>query len=308
MATSVPNGWSVEGGVVGTDFDTSTTSVSGGVAMHFPSTSSSNATLYSDWIAVPDATDKAVATFAYFINAVVRASSVAANKDIRIRYQGANADRSTTIVDTALFNGALSSANTWVTIGGNVTVAGIRWIRVAIDRPSDIDFDMYIDSLEVKQFPAGGVLTLASGTRTFPASWTAVNPSVGTVQGFGEFDAVNDIFYVHAAGRYHVHVDMSLNDAYSDGDMFGIRLNRVDYTGANLSYVYGASVSFPAAYNAATNLVGMNMSVILDFVPKELLSTSSPCGFKVEIIQYTNTGALKDYNTLTCRLARLTDR
>lgn len=304
--SAMPVGWHVEDGTLGTDVDTSSSlSVSGGLSVRLPSSSSVNAAVYSDWIAMPDSVDGKVATVYYSMSVTLRASSVAANKNVRVRYQLANQARSSIVVTSTIFNTTLTTANTWEVIGRTINPSTAKWVRIVIDRPNDINFDLYIDTLELKQEPCGGRLDTSVGA-SFAATWTAVNFGTGTVRGYAEADASADILYAHNPGRYLVEAYVRLAGSYSASDMFGMRIRTVDYAGSNVSVFYGQSMTIHGAYNAATNNLSMSMSRIIDLSPRRSRFSSTSAGVRLELIQYT--GSLNTFAQASIGMARITDR
>lgn len=307
MATSVPKGWSVEGGVVGTDFDMSdTTALSGGRAFDLLSTATVNARLCSDWILRPQqnvAGETDVSTVWYSVAATIIASSAAAGKDIRVVVEEANITRDT-IVPTTIYNAPLPSAGKWAVVGDLInTGSTYNWMRVCVDRPTDIDFTAKVDSLEIKQLPAG--IYAWAGVGSFSASWTIVPISTlfSVPYGFTEVDpggSYPNQLFVYAPGHYIITADLKLEDTYSDGDMFGLRLVFRDSSGTIIHYAYGQTMSVPVAYNAATDHLSMNMTGCFWMRPQSSV--------ELQAIQYTNTGTLKDYSTGSLHATRITDR
>lgn len=307
MATAFPAGWHTSGGTIGTDYDfTTAQGISGGGSVHLIASPTVGVSLISNWIPVPDSADQTVSTQYYFINVAVRASSVAANKDVQVVYEVYNATKSTLVSSGNIHNGTLNTANTWEMVGESVIPSGGRWLRVYIKRPSDLDFDLYVDHIEVKQFPAGGFLTRSAGG-TFGSSWTTVNMSAGGVWGYGEDDTANNILYTHVAGFYQVIASVEMDDAYADGDMFGIRINVHNNAGTIRGSYYGQVLTLSSAYTATTNYMGLQFSATMRLYPKPSSSGRS-CGLSVDLIQYTNTGSLKDYGYVELLATRVTDR
>lgn len=308
-ATAFPSGWALENGTIGADADTSATCLSGGTSIVMPSTASSNASLFSDWLLIPDINatgSQASTTNLYSVAVTMLADSVGAGDDVRVVLETATFDKAT-ITSSTIYSGPLSAVSTWEPVGGlRVLGAGLstRWARVRIDRPNNISFNLYIDNVEVKQLPAGA-RTFASGA-AFVASYTPIAFPAVNFSDFGlcTYDAVNSEVTLHAPGLYLVSCEMELSDSYSDGDIFGIRIAR-RVTGSGVySYDYGSSLGVPAAYNAATNPLGL--CVASHILTDGSISTARDSIFRIETAQVA--GSLKSWDSASCSVVRVTDR
>jgi len=307
-SSTFPKGWTLENGIIGTDalVDTSV-QLSGGVSIKFPSGGSGSAVLCSDWINIPGEFTS-LEGVSRFYGAIVTAyaSSSAANKDLRVVIEATNAARTAT-ASTTLFSGNVTASTTWETFGDIYPFpVNTRWIRFKIDRPTDTDFDLWIDSAEIKQLTSG--MTSSGGGGTFSSSW-AIVPIVGTVVGFGKIDTTNNQLDFHNPGVYRIDASVNLTDSYDSGDMFGIRIALLDSAGSVSRYYYGSTLSLPSAYVATTNNLGMTATATYLFKPKNSTGgTVYPCSARVELIQYTNTGSLKTFDTVYFHATRITDR
>ncbi|NIU03758.1 MAG: hypothetical protein GWO40_05570 [Gammaproteobacteria bacterium] len=294
-------------GTLGTDvvFDTSQ-SLTGGKSIRFPSTASANCTVASDIMLIDDPSPTGasnLSTTEYFVRAHARASSVAANKDIAISvgfYTIGMGAASTTV----LFNNNLAAADTWQSIGGVVSAPGgpteYRKMRIFVQRPTDYDFDAYIDSVEVRRCPpyyrgvdSSGTFTNAFASPTWSQQYAnRLSESAGVV-------TISQPGLYTASGSCII----ASTDSLADGDMFGCRVGFRPTASANYTYFYG-NLTAPAALTPTNpHWIGMSASGLFEV---NAALTSSAAGSAVfQVVQYA--GTLLDFEAANFTVARISE-
>lgn len=313
--SSFPRNWSLLSGTLGTDITTATAvAATGGNAFHWPSTAGSNAELVTDWIPVANigATGTGnVTPISFGVKAALRSSSTAANDDVRMVVEVGDSNRA---VGTAyeIYNAPLGTANTWLPIGSMINlqteyaISGYaNYIRLKFDRPTDVDFDLYLDSIEVKQFPAGeGTRRSLSGT--FTGTWTKINTSASLGGSLAQISGSNTIL-TYAPGLYIVTAFVEIEDAVADGDIFGLRIRLDQYNGATPIYYGTTTLSMGAAHTPGNNL-GLSTSALVTCFANRTSSgvVRSPSEISAEVAQHA--GSFVDYSASYVSVARITDR
>lgn len=308
MATSIPDGWQIQGGDLGTEIDIDTTTfATGGSSVKFIGTGSNAAKWVSAWVPLPSTTAGASRPQAVSVNALLKASSSAGTSSITMVIETANSARSS-ISTSTVFASNLPSTN-WVNVGDTIQIPGTpAWLRFTIYYTSNSAFNFWVDSVEVKQFPAGALYN-DSTTGTFSATWATATLASGSLlqQSFATLSS--NTIIVYSAGLYQISANVQLPAAnYEAGDMFGIRLRFGDSAGTALFYRYGSVTTVHAAYDASTNNLGLTLATQELLVSDNNQSTTVPSQIKVELIQHTNTGTLKAYGDVNIGVARITDR
>lgn len=305
--SAVPRGWHVTSGTLGTDvvFD-NTASLSGGVTIRFPSTASAIATVASDVMLIDDPVPtgaSGLSTSDYAVRAHVYASSAAANKDLALSvgfYTIGMGAASTTV----LFNNNLAAANTWQSIGGVVSVPGgptqYRKMRVFLQRPTDYDFEAYVDSVELRRLPPYFRGTDSSGTFTSSfASPTWVQAYTNRLSESGGVVTITQPGVYTASGSLQIHS----TDSLADGDIFGCRVGFRQTASANYTFFYG-NLSAPAALTPSNpNWIGL--SATGTFEVNAPLTSSAAGSAKFEVIQYAGTAL--DFENAVFSVARIAE-
>lgn len=300
MAQAFPDGWTVTQGELGTDITTSASqALSGGISIHFPSTAATNAILVSDWIPIPKYTTR-VTPRRYGLFAAVYSDSIDSARKVRIIAETANPTK-TTLNTITIYDAAMPNLSRYDPLGQVVTPATTEgWIRYKIDRSDQLDFNLYLDNVEIKQVPASSDFT-ASGS-PFSSSWTGVSFG-GTLHGLTGTSGGDAVIY--APGRYSFSGQVVLDDSYDDGDMFGIRVVTKNFAGTIQNYYYGSVATLSAAYNAATNHMSLTVSgeALFDSFYSE---GSYPVRAELQLIQFS--GSVKSYGDVQLQVTRITDR
>lgn len=309
------SGWSILSGTLGTDvLLQDTVSLSGNAAIHFPSTASADAIIVSDWAALDDMNGAGVSrasTNRYGVRLHMRSSSTAANKDVRVVMEFTDKTK-TTIYTNAINAVPLPVANEWLAIGWtpNFTTLGasVRFIRFKVNRPTDIDFDLYLDSVEAVPLPPYAHATFAAGT--FPATWTAITPSLTTLD-YNQVTISGTVLKLWQPGLWTATACLEITDTIVAGDLFGIRLGLKSTNGA-----IGAAGTF----EYATQMLTVHASYVVPTNPNLGLEVSNqnrisayysgggaaiigPGEAVVEVMQPV--GVAKDYDDVRLRLMRV---
>lgn len=287
MSSAFPIGWHVIEGELGTDvlIDTGTV-LSGGVAVHFPSTASATAKVVSDWVPIDDLSPTGAANIVtehYLVWVNARASRVNANDDMLVQVQFSDVDRQTNnfvniFADSTGAAGApLSTANSWETVGDVVSApSGRRYMRLIIERDHALDFDLYIDSTVIRAMPPG-FIGKDTGSTAFTGSWAT--HSGWTVDGSlsHQYQVSSGTFTLHQPGLYHVHLHASIENNLADGDAISCRIAWRKTGSATLRYIYGSTVWVSAAHTfQAGEPTTIAADGIIDIASKAYSAGASP--------------------------------
>lgn len=309
-----PDGWRVENGVIGTDIDfVSTQSVSGGYSILFPNGGSSSVRLVGDWIQIDDRTAGGTTTADNFWEVyVVAYGSATASHQIRLRVETCNAARST--INTSTIYSGISSGASWNTYGTSrfSPTAGDVWARLVIDRPSSTAFDLYIDKAYLNPSPAGARLDWRQAaspvTGSFTSSWANVDLSGGTYNDSTHADATSSTVYIYKPGLYHVHGQVLIDSNLADGDILGIRIDartpNSAGSGTLQSYIYGTSLTVPAAHVAVSGKeLALGVSGLVYMDGRQGSAPAYNSTIRLQVIQHAGTGAT--YTEASLRAARI---
>jgi len=262
--SAMPSGWKLLNGTLGTDLviDTSV-ALNGSASFKFPSTATSSAVLVSDWVP----SFRAVAVSDTYVlpsygtsHAHVRASSVAANKDVKISVEVANDDK-TSINTWTLYNAPLAAANTWELAGDQHTLGSTTyvWMRLRIERPTDIDFNLWVDQAYMAANPPNARL-FNTDPVTFTGAWNTV-----TFDAAGLYDQINvpavssvSSVTITRPGFYTFNAYGYISDSVADGDMFGLRIKVAQTAGTK--YFTGTTLTIPAAYAPSSTDLALHTS------------------------------------------------
>lgn len=302
--TIMPKGWHLLAGELGTDIRIDTSiGVTGQTAFEFMSTATTNAVIATDWYPLTDwggaSGDSAFAFPQYYMaNAQLRTGSVAANNNIRVRYQS----RAGKLITTSgtVFTGPLNSTGTWETVGSTFSISsGNECTRLLIDRPNNINFTAYLDGVYFGAEPPqwGGELSAQSFT---VGSWAKLALSQTGEISQAKQNA-SDQVELYVPGRWIVSCSAVI-DTPSAGDMFGIRI-AYDFNGAGvLRYAYGPTVSIASGYAGSEPMaVHVCHPIYVDYVRR-----ANPAYFQIEAIQYVGSAASileGDQNSISAVLA-----
>lgn len=312
--SAFPRGWHVTSGALGTDviFD-NTTFLSGNASVYFPSTASASATVVSDWVPIddvnyggtPSATED-VACKTFYVRAHVYASSVAANKDIKFDFETADAAR-TTITTQAVYNDVLPSANTWHPIGTQMSYSATgRWMRLSLTRPTDYDFDLYLDSVEFRRAPPFFRGT-STGATFNSANWTVPTYVSGgpANTGVNRCSEASGIVTMTQPGVYQAVGGFDITDAVADGDVVGCRIGV--QTSSGVAWQYWYQTLFASAAYTPGKSVGATVSaqwpIASDYRAGVNTYTRGKATF--ELFQYA--GATLDYDNAYFHIIRIAE-
>lgn len=249
--TVFAEGWHVTTGDIPGDVvidDTQT--LSGGTSVYFPSTASTSAVVVSDWIPIDDLVptgNVACSPQYYFCNAHCRADSIASGKNVWVGLEVAD-EGLTTVTSRYIWNTApLPVVNSWEPVGGMTYLLGAadsRFIRFNITRPTDIDFDLWVDSVSLQPCPPMHRSRALSGG-TFTTAWatvTGLTKYTGT-----QISDSSGVVSIEQPGAYVITGAIQIHDDVADGDIFHMRLKyRRD---SNSAYLYtGQSLFVSAGY------------------------------------------------------------
>jgi hypothetical protein len=249
-----------------------------------------------------------------FANLVLRASSSAANKDVKVALRYANQARTTTYSSGDIHNGPLPAANQWEAVGTIInpsTLVDLKWVRLEISRPTDTDFDLYLDTLELKQAPAS--MSWSRGiSGTFPIAWTRVILPTTDYFSLVTQSTTSGVYQVNFAGRYMITGQVVIEDeTVAAGQGFGIRLALKQDSGSATVYRYGTTMYAGTAYPDVGPLA-LNVATVFEFHGRNKIggTTNTQGTVELEIIQHKVTPApsQRDYASAHLDLTRITDR
>jgi hypothetical protein len=311
MSNSVfASGWHVIDGTRGVDvlINTGTSTIlSGNANVHWPNTATADAQVVSDWVAVDglNATGAAECSAQYYsVRGHFRADNIAANKNLVFGVQLMNNAGNLFRNVLAWQNQPLPIANTWQSIGFTFTPTWVgkgRWMRVIAYRPNDIDFNLWLDSVEIRRLPPYALALMTAGG-TFTGSWVAVTPS-SLVSGH-QVSISGTTLLLHQPGIYAATAWLPLSGALDDGDIFGLRIGMQQNAGAGRIY-HSQFLGLPAAY-ATGAFLGITVSQIWDnFARSAAPAVQGPGNIQMEVIQLA--GTLKGYGTPRMEVARVAE-
>jgi hypothetical protein len=302
--TAFPIGWHVIEGTLGTDvlIDTSTV-LSGGAAVHFPSTASATAKVVSDWTPIDDLSPTGasnIVTEHYLVWVNARASRVNANDDLLVQVQFSDVDRQTNSFvnifadSTGAAGSPLSTPNSWETVGDVVSApSGRRYMRLIIERDHALDFDLYIDSAVVRAMPPG-VIAKDTGTDAFAGTWTTHTGWTVDTSLSHQYQLSSGVFTLHQPGLYNVHAHASVEDNLSDGDAISVRIAWRKTGSATVRYIYGSTVWASAAHTYQSGEpTTIAAGGIIDIASKAYAAGASPTTpgiVSVDFLQLAGTG------------------
>ena len=315
MATAIAQGWYLtDGAIPGTDIDLNTTTfLSGETSAVFLSTqTTAAAALVSDWIPIDDwNTDARFGDSKFEVYVVLAADQSDANDKVQVELETATADK-TTVAQTEIYIGEADYYG-----GGNFGIVGrsrvtvpttARWARIRISRPSNIDFNLYIDKAYLNPSPvfAQAYDDVASG-HAFTNAWATANilPANGIYN--RTEDAGSNTVNLYTPGEYLFTAQVLLDESVDDGDIFGIRI-AAQMVGVGTTYIYGTSLSMGAANtHSATNQLALNASGVVKMDAAYSLAGGFtviyPGGAWVEVIQMA--GTLKTYDSARLTVHRI---
>ena len=262
MSSAFPTGWHVLSGALGTDVQVSSgVELSGGVAVHFPSTASATAIVVSDWLPVDDVTATGgsdVSASQFVAQGNFRASRINASDNLRFTVEYANKTKSSSTQNTVWASDIvpntgepLQVTNQWVTLGQQIRVtSATRYFRFRIERTGAIDFDLYCDSVLLRRLPPGFRATYSGGATAFPTSWgTVVSPLSFDVNASHQYTDSSGTVTLHQPGLYAVHASAESEDTGVDGNVLAIRIGWTRDSTTGTGYICGSNVTQQTAWN-----------------------------------------------------------
>lgn len=270
MSNSVfASGWHVIEGTQGVDvlMNTGTANVlSGNTNVHWPHTATADARVVSDWVAVDglNATGAAECSAQYYsVRGHFRADDVTANKNLVFGVQLMNDAGNLFRNVLAWQSWPLPTANTWQSIGFTFTPTWVgkgRWMRVIAYRPNDVNFNLWLDSVEIRRLPPYALVSFPSGSFPIPAgapTWIPLTPTSPFIE--GHLASINgNLIEIHQPGVYQINAHTPISSTVFSGDLFSMRLSTQQASGAARVYHY-QSLGVPTTYSFLVN-VGMTIS------------------------------------------------
>lgn len=285
--TAIADGYETDG-ILGTDIDIdNSTFLSGSSAFKLPS-GGADVALYTDWVPVgvgtwTGAPQRAVGYF------VIRADDASANKDIKLEIEYTY--NFSTVYTKTLFSGPVTATSDWYCRGQVFNWGfGVTWARAKITRPTDRDFNAWVDRIYLNDIPACFAADNKNSAQTFAATWTTIAAaSIGLYDYASQIRLSAPDLIAEVPGNWIIGADVRIYEASHDaGDMFGVRL-KLNSTLNGTTYRYGGAVTIHGAAFDST-AVEVMMSVTAESVWLDALDT-----VELQLIQYTNTGSLKGY-------------
>lgn len=288
-----PDDWTTDG-VVPTDILLDDVeSLTGEDSIKFPS-GGGDVALYSAWYATGQAAGASdfAAPKQGTVYAVAAGDSVTAGDNLTVTLQ--TTPDFGTITDTVIFDGVLNSAGKFWDGYGKVLAwpTGAAWTRIKVSRSSGRAWDLWIDRVYLNLSPPG-IFAPDTLAGTFAATWTAVT-LVATLASRVRVSSGSAV--VSQPGWYNATGGVFIDDTLAAGDSFGCRLS-VNSTRLGGVVLYpGSAFTSHGVLDTTTNKVGLVAAA--NWIPLDSGDTVD-----LEIIQYTNTGALKDFDVAMLTLA-----
>lgn len=305
---TLARGYDVIGGTVGTDVALITTnSVSGNSLYHFPATATSSVKVATKWVPLEDVSVAAdLATRYASVRAHVNAASNSAGEDVYVGIELANEAR-TSITSISVWDGPLPSTSVWHSVGsGKLFIGGSgaqKWARVVVYKSTNLNFDMYVDSIEFRRLPPYCTSEDAVGG-TFTGSWATVAPGSNQIR--TRTTETSGVLYINEPGVYSVSGHIEIEDSVADGDILAIRLKLRANSGASYFYVY-QTMPVSAAYTPG-NVIGMSVSTLFHFDTNVYYAPATPLTrgtAELQIAQHA--GSFVDWARVYLRAARISE-